>query len=79
MESSVRHVPSPSGGGGGGGMVSPVVPRTVPGSSSSPAANRGAVDWSGPSGLVAFASNSLVVAVDPASLQVLQVLDGGHK
>ncbi len=56
-----------------GHRMSPVVLRTMTGSCHP--ANKGAMDWSAQSGLVAMASHSLIVVVDPVSLQVVQVLD----
>ncbi len=53
--------------------IAPVAPRTVTGACH--ATNSRAVDWSASCGLVAFASNCLVVLVDPVSLQVAQTLD----
>lgn len=53
--------------------ISPVVLRTFTGSCH--ASNRGAIDWSPGCGLVAYASNVLVVVVDPVTMQVVQVLD----
>ncbi len=58
----------------GARRVSPVVLRTVTGACHP--SNRGAVDWSSPAGLLAFACNTEVVAVDPATMQVAQVMDG---
>ncbi len=59
-----------------GHRVTPVSLRTLTGQAHP--SNRGALDWSGPAGLVAYGCGSTVVAVDPATMQVAQVLDEGH-
>ena len=53
--------------------ISPVMLRTITGAGH--ASNRRALDWGDLSGLVAYGSNTLVVVVDPVSLQVVQVLE----